>query len=381
MASDSESGLDVPPRRKQREEYPMVEMTPMHRNNCWSIFQKFDNDGDGLISLQEFRKKLDSPMFNGLSKPILRELRRRADRDKDGQISFEEFFTLVNDPSLTREERANLRGFLNGYYSYATRMVKPKHLRVEEQYDGQYIEEFTCKPPPVFIILISLVEIIVFIIYAIRMGGVTATGPVPMDSPLIYNPYKRYEAWRYLTYMLIHVGYYHIISNLIVQLLLGIPLEMVHKFWRVGVVYISGVIAGSLGTSLADPYVFLAGASGGVYAIITSHLATITMNYGEMDYPIPQLAFFVMYIGLDVGVSVYNRYWAPAGSGPKVGYAAHLAGGLAGLLIGIGVLRNLEVKKWEKYVWWVSVTTFVVLVLGAIVVNIFYTDHFPPSKY
>ena len=30
---------------------------------------------------------------------------------------------------------------------------------------------------------------------------VTWTGPVPFCSPLIYNPYRRYEAWRYISYM------------------------------------------------------------------------------------------------------------------------------------------------------------------------------------
>jgi len=34
------------------------------------------------------------------------------------------------------------------------------------------------------------------------------------------------------------------IGNLVFQLLLGIPLELVHKFWRVGLVYCLGVIAG-----------------------------------------------------------------------------------------------------------------------------------------
>lgn len=63
--------------------------------------------------------------------------------------------------------------------------------------------------------------------------------------------------------------------NLIVQIMLGIPLEMVHHWWRVGIIYLIGVIAGSLGTSISDPSVYLAGASGGVYAIITAHVATI----------------------------------------------------------------------------------------------------------
>lgn len=63
--------------------------------------------------------------------------------------------------------------------------------------------------------------------------------------------------------------------NLIVQLLLGVPLEMVHRGWRVVLIYLSGVLAGSLATSVTDPSVYLAGASGGVYALITAHVATI----------------------------------------------------------------------------------------------------------
>jgi rhomboid-related protein 1/2/3 len=69
----------------------------------------------------------------------------------------------------------------------------------------------------------------------------------------------------------------HLVVNLLVQLLLGVPLEMVHRWWRVLIVYIAGVLAGSLGTSITDPYTRLAGASGGVYAILLAHIATIIM--------------------------------------------------------------------------------------------------------
>jgi membrane associated rhomboid family serine protease len=77
----------------------------------------------------------------------------------------------------------------------------------------------------------------------------------------------------------------HLVVNMMVLLMLGIPLEMVHHWWRVLIVYLAGVVAGSLGTSVTDPYVYLAGASGGVYAIITAHLATIIMVFNlQMSY-------------------------------------------------------------------------------------------------
>lgn len=77
--------------------------------------------------------------------------------------------------------------------------------------------------------------------------------------------------------MFVHVGVMHILMNLIIQIFLGIALELVHQWWRVALVYLAGVIAGSMGTSIVNPEISLAGASGGVYALITAHIATIIM--------------------------------------------------------------------------------------------------------
>ena len=62
---------------------------------------------------------------------------------------------------------------------------------------------------------------------------------------------------------------------------MGLPLEMSHGSVRVMLVYLFGVVSGSLATSVCDHSVFLAGASGGIYALITAHLATITLNWHE----------------------------------------------------------------------------------------------------
>lgn len=99
----------------------------------------------------------------------------------------------------------------------------------------------------------------------------------PAATLFIYNPFRRYEAWRFVTYMFVHVGLMHIMMNLIIQIFLGVALELVHHWWRVALVYLAGVAAGSMGTSITNPRIFLAGASGGVYALITAHIATIIM--------------------------------------------------------------------------------------------------------
>ncbi|PAA54537.1 hypothetical protein BOX15_Mlig030849g2, partial [Macrostomum lignano] len=106
-----------------------------------------------------------------------------------------------------------------------------------------FSDAYDCRPPPIFIPLITAAEIAVFLYYALEPASrakwpVTASSGCPMDSPLLYDPRKRWEAWRFLSYMLLHNGYIHLIFNCLVQLILGVLLELVHKLWRVGPVYL-----------------------------------------------------------------------------------------------------------------------------------------------
>ena len=56
---------------------------------------------------------------------------------------------------------------------------------------------------------------------------------------------------------------------------------MTNSWWRVATVYSLGVVSGSLLSSVIYPGTFLAGASGGVYALASAHIATIILNWKE----------------------------------------------------------------------------------------------------
>ena len=116
---------------------------------------------------------------------------------------------------------------------------------------------------------------------------------MPYCSVLIYNPRRRWEIWRYVTYMCVHIGIGHFVFNMIMQIIVGVFLEMQQEGWmgslRVAVVYMSGVVAGSLGTSLSDPHTFIAGASGGVYALIAAHL--VRLDSGSKPYFLKRAIF------------------------------------------------------------------------------------------
>lgn len=80
------------------------------------------------------------------------------------------------------------------------------------------------------------------------------------------------------------------------QLLIGLPLEMVHGSTRIGIVYTAGVLAGSLGTSVFDSEVYLVGASGGVYALLAAHLSNVLINYNNMQFGVLRLVG-VLFVG------------------------------------------------------------------------------------
>merc|ERR1719445_820309 len=161
---------------------------------------------------------------------------------------------------------------------------------------------------------------------------------------------------------------------------------------KVLTVYMSGVAAGSLGTSLTDSSTYLAGASGGVYALIAAHLATLVLNWSEdnnvkikkvVRRPITKMiriAFILLLTLHDVGFAIYVRVYEPDN---RTGFMGHLCGALAGLTVGLFVLDNRRVRSWEPVVQWFALLVFVAFVSFGIIWNIFgdswSSGFFPPN--
>lgn len=62
---------------------------------------------------------------------------------------------------------------------------------------------------------------------------------------------------------------------------------------------------------------------------------------------------------------------------------AHLGGAVAGILVGVVVLRNLEVEKWENYCRWSSLGLFVGLILIGVLLQVFLPipEYFPENDW
>lgn len=186
---------------------------------------------------------------------------------------------------------------------------------------------------------------------------------------LYYTPLHRHEIWRYLTCMFVHEDVFHILSNVFVQLLVGIPLELVHSSWRVVIVYTAGVIGGTLGASVCNPTRSLIGASGGDFALVAAFIPTLILNWREIKDRLLYCALFtILFIFLMLPQLLFKN--------ENVSQKAHMFGAIAGTLVGTLVLKNLKVEDFERKLANFALLVLCTLLITGISIHIFLPTHF-----
>lgn len=184
-----------------------------------------------------------------------------------------------------------------------------------------------------------------------------------LEVSLRYDASKRHQVWRFVTYALVHKRFEHLLSNLISQCILGTWLEVKHGWWRVTTIYIFGVLAGSLMRSIFIVDGFMIGASGGVYALFAGYIAAIIMNWHQTENAVIKLYVLLIVIS----TVIHNALTSSAIDG---GDLAHIGGIIAGILVGIGILKNYSHRDFEEKLKWIAITLFTAFIISAIVHNI-----------
>ncbi|XP_071988005.1 rhomboid-related protein 3 isoform X3 [Engystomops pustulosus] len=240
-----------------------------------------------------------------------------------------------------------------------------------------FFDNYTGCPPPWFMITITIVEVAIFVYYGLLLDRFILQGTHSQymkRNPLVYHPQLRSQAWRYLSYMFMHAGIEHLGVNVALQLLVGVPLEMVHGALRVGFVYMAGVLAGSLAVSVADMTAPVVGSSGGVYAIVSAHLTNIVMNWSGMrcHLKLLRMCLVLVCMSLEFGRAVWLRFYPSLYTPcPHPSFVAHLGGVVVGVTLGVVILRNFEQRLQDQSVWWIFLCSFILFVVFAILWNVF----------
>ncbi|KAM5126992.1 rhomboid-related protein 3-like, partial [Mantella aurantiaca] len=253
-----------------------------------------DGGSGGYISTQQLWSLLHSHGTE-MDPHRLDVLLSLAQSNSDGRIRYQDVLNLLSGKRSDSFRRAILQGnrrlcnndlLEESGLSLTQRMIR--HVACEvlpREIDRQWFyDNYRVCPPPWFIIAITIVEVAIFVYYGLVLDRfvLQVTHPEYLKNPLMYHPQLRSQAWRFLSYVFMHAGIEHLGVNVALQLLVGVPLEMVHGTVRIGFIYVAGVLAGSLAVSLADMTAPAVGSSGGVYAIVSAHLANIVMNWSGM---------------------------------------------------------------------------------------------------
>ena len=141
-------------------------------------------------------------------------------------------------------------------------------------------------------------------------------------------------------------------------------------------------------STIFDPYVRLAGASGPAYAMLSAHLANVILHHASMSRPFLRLTGLLAVASLEVGFGIYRRYVSsiylpmcindffisnlsqnrfapPDPDRPQISFAAHWAGVVSGLTFGLVILKSYEQKLSERRAWWITLLALFIISLVA----------------
>jgi rhomboid-related protein 1/2/3 len=237
---------------------------------------------------------------------------------------------------------------------------------------------------PVFLLLVSAAQVLAFLYFVYAVMGKDAEADSPVGGPKawwmrVVGEFPgcgdlRPEWWRLWSHQLVHAGYSHLVNNMVMQVVFGLPINMVHGNLRFAAMYELGVVGGGLSfVLLGGGQNALVGCSGGVYCIVGIHVAELVMNWESAQKGLlnhwTRLGVMLFLVGLDF-------YLYDTGPSETTSYSAHIGGFLTGAVFGCVLLENLEVTWFERTVLLPAVWVFACGLTVWAVAN--YSLNFPP---
>jgi rhomboid-related protein 1/2/3 len=204
---------------------------------------------------------------------------------------------------------------------------------------------------PIFIVLHSFVVVLLFVIgIAMTDGSGLAHGMISIDSATVFQIHDecedtRSQYWRMLLYQFTHVGSMHLLGNLVLQVVIGIPLEQFQGTIRMLIIYNVGVVGGALCFAVSDAHGVLVGCSGGVYCLVGMCCGDLSLNWVNHRCRWGKAAALGFFVALNVALANYSYY----SKGGSMSHSAHLGGIMVGMCMSVTLGRNIFSEKWKRY--------------------------------
>ena len=92
--------------------------------------------------------------------------------------------------------------------------------------------------PPLAVVSMLVLYLTIFLAYP----PLNAPKIPDENDQLVFNPYKKQQIWRYLTHSFEHINAEHLVINMVILMIIGVPLELVHSSIRITLISILGAI-------------------------------------------------------------------------------------------------------------------------------------------
>ncbi|CAD6204212.1 unnamed protein product [Miscanthus lutarioriparius] len=89
---------------------------------------------------------------------------------------------------------------------------------------------------------------------------------------------QEHQGWRLLTCIWLHAGVAHLLANMISLVLIGLRLEQLFGYVRIGIIYLVSGVGGSVLSSLFIRNTISVGASGALFGLLGAMLSELFTN-------------------------------------------------------------------------------------------------------
>lgn len=198
---------------------------------------------------------------------------------------------------------------------------------------------------PTVTLAIVAITGLAYIVSLIPGVGGLLTQALAFNSIYLF-PQVGLQPWRLFTVALVHDGFFHVGLNMLALWFIGRSLEPLLGRWRFLVLYLFGVLGGSVAVALLAPTVWVVGASGAIFALfgallvigrhIGADIRVIAIVIG-INFALPFVLAFIGSIGTGDFVGALN--------GVRVSWQAHLGGLATGAVVGLIYARTRQIRQ------------------------------------
>lgn len=206
---------------------------------------------------------------------------------------------------------------------------------------------------PLVTIAIIVAAVVAFLPSLGSGSGMLDGGGSLAERLALFGPYvAEGEWWRLFTSGFVHYGLMHLVFNMAILYQLGSQIEPVLGRFRFALVYVAGLLGGSLGALVLDPLALTGGASGAVFGLMAASLVVLhTRGANLRQSGLPTLLVVNLLITFVVpGISIGGHLGGLTG------------GGLAGALMMVGAVEGSGSDRTTSSVELVRSATVLVLI-------------------